>query len=123
MSTLVATPASPPRTLVVSRWSAFTTALVLGVLVSVLNRDFIRDTALGQGITDAAELDLTVTFASWFGAVANVITVIGVSLLVGVVAALALRSVASGRRVVVRHALQLVTSLVLIGVFVMGLLR
>ncbi|OLT16831.1 hypothetical protein BJF80_05895 [Serinicoccus sp. CUA-874] len=123
MSTLVATSASPPRTLVVSRWSAFFAALVTGVLASVLNRDLIRDTALGQGITDAAELDLTVTFASWFGAVANVITVVGVSLLVGVVAALALRSVASGRRAVVRHTLQLAASLALLGVFVLGLLR
>lgn len=123
MSTVALTRTIPPRPLVLGRWFAFASALVLGVLVSVLNHDLIREKAVQEGVVDPAELDLTITFATWFGAMANLLTVVGVTVVVALLAGLLLRTVESGRRSVIRHSVQLLASVVLVGVFVAGLLR
>lgn len=125
-SPLTSTGTSPRRApgLAIVRWLAVVAAVVLGALAPFTNGDDIRRMAVERTPgASADELDLTVTMATWFGAIANVITVAGACAVIAGVCALALRRVAPARRRALSAGIQLVAATALSVVFLVGIVR
>ncbi|MGK7221994.1 hypothetical protein ACSNO4_04285 [Kocuria flava] len=115
-------PLSPPdRRLVAGRWAAFVAALAAAGAAGLAGSAEAREHALRSGLAASGdELELTVMFAQWFAALVNVLSVVGLSLLLGGLLWFAFQLVHTRHAPTIRQAVHLVACLAVVGLVVAG---
>lgn len=115
-------PVRPPdRRLVTGRWAAFCAALAAAGAAGLATSADAREHALRSGLPPSgAELELTVMFARWFTAVVNVLSVLGIGLLLAGLLWFVFQLVATRHAPSIRHAVHLLAYLGVIGLAVAG---